>query len=96
MSGSGSRSRSVASPMMTSSTGSVALVLPTDPERPRPMVAGDLFDSSNEILFASMYSFDGHMMFILMPVSMLSMHISLSLRLSGAESCDFGKHSSMV
>ena len=88
MSGSGSRSRSVASPMMTSSTGSVVLVLPTAPERPRPMVG--------EILFAAIYSFDGHRMFILMPVSMLSMHISLSLRLSGAESCDFGKHSSIV
>ena len=45
MSGSGSRSRSVASPMMTSSTGSVVLVLPTDPERPRPLVPENLFDA---------------------------------------------------
>ena len=44
-------------PMTSSLIGSVVLVLPTDPDRPRPLVP--------EILFDAMFLFDGYRMFIL-------------------------------
>lgn len=84
MSGSGSRSCDVASPTMTSPTGSVAIVLPTDPGEPQSKShSWFLFDF---FLSASMWLSEGHNMLIRIPVSILSMQSSLSLRLSGAAS----------